>query len=309
MHGSLEIPKLENTAAWKRSEYIDQTQPTATIQKSFFLDFLLLVFFYLLQLITMNQIVTSTLCEFLPHRFYVPRSATERVTVAISACLAGEKVRYDGADKCTPLYPVLSAELNLIAVCPEQGAGLGVPRPPVQLIEYDGHIRAQGRENRALDVTAALHDFAEQSLPQLLNAHQLCGYLWKSRSPSCGFNSTPIFSSAGIEIDRGSGIQAAYFQRHLPYLSYCEETALSSENAALSFILRCRLVFDVLHAADASLLELHRHYAFLHENFDEHSAATLQILSTANDRKEFLAALLRGCRQLTDEVLLRLFKE
>lgn len=245
--------------------------------------------------------------NFRPDRFYSPQSAKQRAAVAVSACLAGEKVRYDGADKLNPAYPLLAAELHLVPVCPEYEAGLGIPRPPVQLVRVDGNIKALGRNDRALDVTSALQTFAERSLPQLLNTHQLCGYLWKSRSPSCGFNSTPIFDENGDEIGRGSGIQAACFQHHLPHLSYCEETALHTENDIAIFILRCRLVFDVLYAAAASLTALHQHYSYVHENFDDSIAGNLRALSVAGHRTDYLTTLLSGCRQISQDKLLGFF--
>ncbi len=257
----------------------------------------------------MTKLATPSICTFRTARFYSSQSATTRATVAISACLAGEKVRYDGADKLFPLYPLLDAELHLIATCPELGAGLGVPRPPVQLVESDGRISALGRNDSNLDVTTALQNFAALSLPQLLSTHQLCGYLWKSRSPSCGFKSTPIYNTSGVEIDRGSGIQAAHFQQHAPHLSYCEETELQSKDAAIHFILRCRLVFDVLHASNASTTRLHRHYAFLHENFGNRVAETLSALSVTDCKPDYLATPLMGCRQMSEEKLLKLFIE
>ncbi|MFT3929681.1 MAG: DUF523 domain-containing protein [Spongiibacteraceae bacterium] len=229
------------------------------------------------------------------------------MTVAVSACLAGEKVRYDGDDRRLPVYPLLHTALQLEPICPELGAGLGVPRPPVRLVENQNELRALGRDNPALDVTAVLQRFAQQSLTLISSQHQLCGYLWKSRSPSCGFGSTPIFTADGIESDRGSGIQAAYFQRQLPHLSYGEETELTTENSALAFILRCRIVFDVLYATRAALSDLHRHYIFLHENFDRQTVVSLEKLAAENYREDYLTALLIGCRQMPEKLLLRLF--
>ncbi len=272
--------------------------------KKFFFRFFISSFFHLLQLNTMSK---TAPCTFRPACFFSGHSATHRASVAISACLAGEKVRYDGTDKPSPAYPLLGTELNLISVCPEQGAGLGVPRPPVELVEKDVRISALGRNNRSLDVTAALQDFAAHSFTRLCGTHQLCGYLWKSRSPSCGFNSTPVFDAAGAETHRASGIQAAYFQRHLPHLSYCEETELQSDRAAISFILRCRLAFDVLYGTDAPLPELQRHYQFLHACLHECHIASAGTLAVIDNRSEYLAALLTGCREMPEEKLLGLF--
>lgn len=257
----------------------------------------------------MTRTAASAICNFRPACFYSPRSATQRAAVAVSACLAGETVRYDGSAKLIPVHSLLNSELNLVAVCPELGAGLGVPRPPIRLVESNDELRALGRENTALDVTAGLQNFAAQSLPQLMNQYQLCGYLWKSRSPSCGFNSTPVFNTQGIEIYRGSGIQAAYFQRHLSHLNHCEETELHTENAVGSFVLRCRLVFDILHASNTPLPVLHRHYTFLHENFDTDTIENLHALNAAKRKSDYLAAFLMGCRQVPEDKLLGLFIE
>lgn len=255
----------------------------------------------------MTTFSAETGFNFRPGRFYDASNATRRVAVAVSACLAGEKVRYDGIDKLLPVYPLLRDALTLVSICPETGAGLGVPRPPVQLIERGGQVRAQGRENAALDVTSPLQIFAAHSLRQLLSEHLLCGYVWKSRSPSCGFGSTPLLSADGVEMKRGSGIQADYFQRHLPYLSYSEETALETAASAASFVLRCRLVFDLLYVPDTPLQILHRHYTFLHENFDQRVVKNLDASNAGNSKANYLVAFLVGCNQMPQDNLLELF--
>jgi uncharacterized protein YbbK (DUF523 family) len=255
----------------------------------------------------MTKFSAATFCNFRSTRFCNSLSATHRAAVAVSACLAGEKVRYDGADKLLSMHSLLQAELSLIPICPEIGAGLGVPRPPVQLIEINGDIHAQGRDDRNLDVTRSLQRYAQHSLRQLTDQYSLCGYLWKSRSPSCGLDSTPLFDKQGIEIGRTSGFQAGYFRHHLPHINHCEETALLSERAAIIFVLRCRLVFDVLYASAAPLPVLHRRYIFLHEQFDERSRENLSTHAENDDRKTYLTALLNGGSQISEDDLLKLF--
>ncbi len=218
-------------------------------------------------------------------------------------------MRYDGAGKLLDMHALLATQLELVAICPEQGAGLGVPRPPVQLVEANGELRALGRDDKTLDVTEALHHFAAQSLPSLMRDHRLCGYIWKSRSPSCGFGSTPVFDRAGTPTDYRSGIHAAHFQRHLPYLSYVDETDLTTATATLAFILRCRLVFDIMYATAAPLRELHRHYAFLRAQFSADERHTLEEINAGEAKSEYLTALLRGCRQMPENELLELFIE
>src|SRR5688572_33331826 len=58
-----------------------------------------------------------------------------KIKVGISSCLLGEEVRYNGGHKqssvCTD---ELARYFEFVSTCPELGAGLGVPRPPIRLI-------------------------------------------------------------------------------------------------------------------------------------------------------------------------------
>jgi len=57
----------------------------------------------------------------------------DRVRIAVSACLLGENVRYDGGHKYDPyVAEELAAHCELVPLCPEMEAGMGVPREPVQ---------------------------------------------------------------------------------------------------------------------------------------------------------------------------------
>lgn len=247
------------------------------------------------------------LCNFRSNRFFNPRSARQRAAVAVSACLAGERVRYDGKDKRLPVYPLLNEELKLVPICPEIGAGLGVPRPPVQLVKVGSKTLALGRDDIELDVTAALENHAAQSLQRLSNNYSLCGYLWKSRSPSCGLDSTPLFDANGSQIALTAGIQAEYIRRHLPYIKHGEETSLADESAVKAFILQCRLVFDFLYGAAVSLHALHDHYVFIRAHLDEETLGQLETLSAGDNKPEYLVALLEGCNQIPNDDLLKLF--
>lgn len=176
--------------------------------------------------------------------FFIGSSAQARPLVAISACLGGDNVRYDGRSK--PLSTgaaLLARQLDLTKVCPEVGAGMTVPRPPIQLVQTDQIIAVRGRHDPSLDMTERLDHFRRQSLQSL--SHQLCGYIVKSRSPSCGLESTPIFNQQGQTLGTGSGVQAAYFRQQLPWLPMVEETALQTEPQCRLFIQHCRIVFDL----------------------------------------------------------------
>jgi uncharacterized protein YbbK (DUF523 family) len=249
--------------------------------------------------------------RFEKRRFFSASSADAPLVIAVSSCLTGMRVRYDGDSKTLPLPNVWhDANIRLLPICPEVGAGLGVPRPPVQLVATDnGALRARGRDDPALDVTDALRAHAHHSLAALATEPQLCGYLWKSRSPSCGLGSTPVFDAAGREIRHGSGIHAQHIATHLPWLMHIEETALRTDLDWRRFELLCRLVRDGRDAmrAGASLADWHRHYRTLYEKLDEESATALERLAMNNDWATYLPAFRRGCENVKAEHLLGLF--
>jgi uncharacterized protein YbbK (DUF523 family) len=273
----------------------------------------------------MDQFCSIPAQQFNSNRFYYPHSAQQRATVAVSACLMGQRVRYDGNDRYLPAIEELTTLLQLIPICPEVGAGLTVPRPPVQLVATSTSIiQARGRDNPNLDVTSQLQMFAQTSATQFNATPILCGYLWKSRSPSCGYGSTPLFDQSGRQIGTTSGIHAAHFQREFPWLSYCEEATLLDQSAVLAFVLRCRIVFDWMYAGGATELSTelatarptkvsaeisaqHRHYAFLIDRLSRSDQASLEQLAATRSRSDYLIALQQSCTRLPAEQLLDLF--
>lgn len=152
------------------------------------------------------------------------QAGSERPLVAISSCLLGEKVRYDGKhkqDACIAQY--FSARVDWKPVCPEVGAGLGVPRPPVQLVGDKDRPRALGVEDARLDVTDMLVDYAREMLPELQGVN---GYIFKSRSPSCGLTDTPLFDADGHDNGLTPGIYARLVTTALPGLPVIDEQQL-----------------------------------------------------------------------------------
>lgn len=129
-----------------------------------------------------------------------------RVPVAISACLLGEPVRYDGRDKlCPQLVDSLRQHFVLIAICPEVAIGLGVPRPSIQLVQDSAGIQARGLQEPSHDVTDLLASYGHDVA---ITQTELCGYVFKARSPSCGLGSAPLFDINGHPIGKTNGVYA-----------------------------------------------------------------------------------------------------
>lgn len=226
-------------------------------------------------------------------RFYGTKTPSGVPIVAASACLLGHAVRYDGGNKTHALlHEIILPQVNVLARCPETGANLGVPRPPVELIISEDGLQARGREQHGLDVTDALTRFALNEALTMRDIPLLCGHIFKSRSPSCGLSSTPIHDLQGHEIATGSGIYAEIISTHLPWLAVVEETQLDSPAACQDYLQKIFLVRDIrLAASEQQLVLAHQHYTPLWE--ESALSKELQQFASANNWQGYLAALLK----------------
>ncbi len=202
------------------------------------------------------------------HFFYNDLS-TEKPAIAISACLMGDAVRYDGQDKVFPLIAdFFQRHAQLVKVCPEVGAGMGVPRPAVALSKTSSGIKALGLDNPELDVTTPLTAFSRQF--SLQHQQEFQGVIVKSRSPSCGYGSTPIYatgnpaSSHAPQIIRlGNGIFAQTLHEDWSQCLIIEEGGLSSAKCCQDFLFRCYVLLDLKKTPVSESQSLQSHYARL----------------------------------------------
>jgi uncharacterized protein YbbK (DUF523 family) len=133
--------------------------------------------------------------------------------VVVSACLLGERVRYDGGDKRDASVEARTREprLRVLPLCPELLAGMGCPRPAIWFTEGDGDALLAGagaaRDERGNDAGPALVRGAERGaeLARLAGARRA---ILKERSPSCGAR-TVHCGDAGDAVTAGRGCFAA----------------------------------------------------------------------------------------------------
>ena len=137
--------------------------------------------------------------------------------ILVSACLLGERVRYDGGDcRQSGLLEQWHNEGRLIPICPEVAGGLPIPRPPAEIVTGDsdavlcgqGAVRRQNNE----DVTDAFVDGAERALA-LCMRHQTLFAVLKEGSPSCGVSRVNDGTFSGVKVE-GEGITARLLKRH-----------------------------------------------------------------------------------------------
>ncbi len=159
----------------------------------------------------------------------------DTIVVGISSCLLGHEVRYDGAHKYNSyIERTLGQYFEFRPFCPEVDAGLGIPRPAVQLREVSGHIRVVGVKDHSLDVTESLKQVGERQREWLQG---LCGYILKKDSPSCGMERVKIYKN-DIPARGGVGVFAEYLSKHFPTLPIEEEGRLGDPVLRENFIHR-----------------------------------------------------------------------
>jgi uncharacterized protein YbbK (DUF523 family) len=160
-------------------------------------------------------------------------SADTRIAIGISSCLLGEEVRYDGGHKYVPtIIEHLERHFRLIPFCPEVDIGLGVPREPIHLVAAGCEIRCVGTETDTLDVTARLLDCADRQQPW---QRQICGYVLKRNSPSCGKERVKLWRAGEIERS-GVGIYAERLMRNFPAMPVVEDESLEDQAVRDDFI-------------------------------------------------------------------------
>ncbi len=137
--------------------------------------------------------------------------------ILVSACLLGEKVRYDGGDcRQGGLLKQWQREGRIIMLCPEVAGGLPIPRPAAEIIDGDADAVLRG-ENRVQtengsDVTDAFVEGAEKALALCIR-HGIKVAILKEGSPSCGVNRVNDGSFNKQKVD-GMGVTTSLLQRH-----------------------------------------------------------------------------------------------
>jgi uncharacterized protein YbbK (DUF523 family) len=159
------------------------------------------------------------------------------IRIGVSACLLGERVRFDGGHKRNDFITGLLARFaTLVPVCPEVEIGLGTPRETLNLTCSRGKVRLIATQTR-LDHTEKMRRFAARKVAEL-GALKLSGYILKKDSPSCGLECVPVYDAGGVVAKYGRGLFAEALVREFPLLPVEEEDRLQDARLRLNFIER-----------------------------------------------------------------------
>lgn len=188
------------------------------------------------------------------------------IRIGISACLLGESVRYDGGHKQDRyLTDTLGKYFEWVPVCPEVELGLGTPRDTMRLeSKKDGLHLVVPRTAR--DLTNAMQTYGKTRVKELAGEN-LCGYILKSHSPSCGMEGVRVYGSRRTPAFTGRGLFAEALFRQFPGLPIEEESRLHDPRLRENWIERV-FVYRSLQAfwnkqwIRKDLLEFHAAHKF-----------------------------------------------
>ena len=188
------------------------------------------------------------------------------VKVGISSCLLGNEVRYDGMGaKSSWPHAALESLFSPIATCPEMSIGLGVPRPPIRLVEEDQVIRVERIDDSSFEVSQDLKNHAQKFVAQ---HPDMAGYIFMHKSPSCGVHRVKVYDRrGGMPERRGRGVFAQAVVDHRPTLPIEDGPRLFDDKLCDLFVTRAYAhahwlaMLEVLEAK--ALVEFHSMYKYL----------------------------------------------
>ncbi len=161
----------------------------------------------------------------------------EKIKIGISSCLVGNPVRYDGGHKLSRfLLDGLGQNIDYLPVCPEAECGLGIPREAMRLEGKSDAPHLITRLTRE-DKTDVMICWAKNRVAQL-ERENLCGFIFKSDSPSCGMEGVKVYDDKDVPGRSGTGLFARIFMEYFPGLPVEEESRLCDATLRENFIER-----------------------------------------------------------------------
>ena len=165
------------------------------------------------------------------------RSMSHRIKIGISSCLLGERVRYDGGHKLDSfLTDTFGKFVEWVPVCPEVESGLPVPREAMRLVGRPDAPRLVTNHS-GIDHTDRIVKWAQEKIEYLRSAG-LCGFIFKSKSPSSGMQGVEVYTPSGELTGSAAGIFARIFINSFPLLPVEEDIRLRDPVLMESFIER-----------------------------------------------------------------------
>lgn len=217
----------------------------------------------------------------------------EKIKLGVSTCLLGENVRYDGGHKLDRfIRDTLGQYVDFVPVCPEVECGMSIPREALRLVGDIDNPRLVTQKS-GIDYTDQMVEWGKARLAQL-ETENLCGYIFKSKSPSSGMQRVKVYNDKGMPAQKGVGIFARLFMEGFPDLPVEEEGRLHDPKLREHFIER---IFVFKH-----LREMEERPKRRGELVDFHTRHKLLIMAHSPDHYRQMGRLVAGGPPDIDEM-------
>jgi uncharacterized protein YbgA (DUF1722 family)/uncharacterized protein YbbK (DUF523 family) len=157
--------------------------------------------------------------------------------IGISSCLLGNEVRWNAGHKLDKyLTHTLGQFVEYVPVCPEVEAGFGVPRESFRLVGDPDTPRLVTFKSKT-DHTDRMVAWAGKRVKEL-EKEDLCGFIFKSDSPSSGMIRVKVYNETGMPHKVGIGMFARAFMEHFPLIPVEDDGRLNDPLIRENFILQ-----------------------------------------------------------------------
>jgi len=159
------------------------------------------------------------------------------ISIGISSCLLGRKVRFDAGHKHDRyVTDILGLFVKFVPVCPEIEVGMGVPRESVRLAGDPKDPRMIGSRSGE-DWSMRMNSYSLRRVKQK-DLSDLSGFIPKNRSPSCGMERVKVYINLDTVERKGTGLFASALLARFPDLPIEEEGRLTDAGLRENFIER-----------------------------------------------------------------------
>lgn len=219
-----------------------------------------------------------------------------KMKLGISSCLLGENCRYNGGHcKENFITDFLSKHFELVSFCPEHEA-FGTPRESIRLVKMNDKIEALTTSTK-VNLTQKLEQVSF-SLSCQVKDEQFCGFVLKSKSPSCGMERVKLYEeNSNVNENKGMGLFAKSLKDLHPFLPMEEEGRLHDLWLKENFLMQIfsyKDFYEFMGTEDISyndLVEFHTKYKYLIYSKSQKAYKELGNIVANKDKKEFLVVL------------------
>jgi len=162
---------------------------------------------------------------------------TNKPIIAVSSCLVGNNVRFDGGHKKNSLISYILPEfMNIQSICPEVGIGLPTPRPAIRLQNINGKTRLVQSNDTSIDLSNTMDEYSANVAEKL---KEIDGFILKKGSPSCGAWRVPVVvNDKGHRRYDGTGMFTQHIHKNYPWIPVEEEGRLKDPHLCENFFER-----------------------------------------------------------------------